>query len=75
MIKGTGVIGWFGKPSLPTFTPHQSEVPLALALRLPELATMATMIAVFGVDHPSRDEADTPIIYAASCAKCSDDGQ
>ncbi|MBS7670973.1 hypothetical protein KIH45_14600, partial [Croceicoccus sp. 1NDH52] len=25
--------------------------------------------------HPSPDEARTPLIYAASCAKCSDDGQ
>ena len=24
--------------------------------------------------HPSPDEARTPLIYAASCAKCSDDG-
>ena len=75
MIKGTDVISWFGKPSLPAFASNQGEVTIVLVSRLPEMATMATMIAVFGVDHPSRDEADTPIIYAASCAKCSDDGQ
>ncbi len=29
----------------------------------------------FAASHQPPDEAVTPLIYAASCAKCSDDGQ